>query len=164
LYTREDNLEYKKAVLLEVLTIDFKTDSNGATKLKDTDLENAKSEVGPQTTDVVNVWEVEERNSATDTTRIEKITRTDDDVSSVQNTNPESLSFITGVKKPKLDGVLSSCSSSDPFNGFVLDIDLDFFSTANPFKTMYSERQYNLIRKLYNFEGPVSRNEQVSMF
>ncbi|KAL5020884.1 hypothetical protein ScPMuIL_000039 [Solemya velum] len=38
---------------------------------------------------------------------------------------------------------------------FVLDIDLDFFSTKNPFRELYGEDQYRLIRELYEYEKPV---------
>ena len=37
---------------------------------------------------------------------------------------------------------------------FVLDIDLDFFSTADPFRAMFSERQYELLKSIYRFDGP----------
>ena len=44
---------------------------------------------------------------------------------------------------------------------FILDIDLDFFSTANPFKEMYSEYQYNLLRKLYFCKLPKEADDKV---
>lgn len=37
---------------------------------------------------------------------------------------------------------------------FILDIDLDFFSTQNPFKRLYSAEIYNIIKELYVFDKP----------
>ena len=44
---------------------------------------------------------------------------------------------------------------------YILDIDLDFFSTANPFKEMYSEDQYHLLRKLYFCKLPKDADDKV---
>jgi hypothetical protein len=41
----------------------------------------------------------------------------------------------------------------------ILDIDLDFFSTANPFRAMYSAKQYDLINKLYKYTPPNSSED-----
>lgn len=43
----------------------------------------------------------------------------------------------------------------------VLDIDLDFFSTKNPFKEMYGEEQYKILQELYHFNKPNSSLEEV---
>ncbi|XP_071955108.1 UPF0489 protein C5orf22 homolog isoform X2 [Antedon mediterranea] len=37
---------------------------------------------------------------------------------------------------------------------YLLDIDLDFFSTKNPFRDMYTEEQYDVLKNLYDFIGP----------
>lgn len=37
---------------------------------------------------------------------------------------------------------------------FILDIDLDFFSTQNPFKRLYSAEIYKIIKELYVFNNP----------
>lgn len=42
---------------------------------------------------------------------------------------------------------------------YILDIDLDFFSTSNPFKSLYSDADlYNQLKDLYNFDKPTSDN------
>jgi len=42
---------------------------------------------------------------------------------------------------------------------FILDIDLDFFSTRNPFGTMYRNcNLYERLKKLYRFEEPSNKN------
>ncbi|XP_033102658.1 UPF0489 protein C5orf22 homolog [Anneissia japonica] len=37
---------------------------------------------------------------------------------------------------------------------YILDIDLDFFSTKNPFRELYTEEQYDVLKSLYDFVGP----------
>ncbi|XP_064641012.1 UPF0489 protein C5orf22 homolog [Lineus longissimus] len=169
LYTKEENLENKKAVKMDVLTLDFKTESNGAT--------NQNTWI-PVLSGVKSRTESEAAVDSSDAA--DKMTSPEANCEKVEDTaggtscsdpvttsgNLESGSIETCAKKQKLDSYVpaGSCSSSDTSStcssGFVLDIDLDFFSTSNPFKTMYSERQYNLIRKLYNFQGPAKRNEE----
>ncbi|KAM8851108.1 UPF0489 protein C5orf22 homolog [Spinachia spinachia] len=42
-------------------------------------------------------------------------------------------------------------SETEPY---VLDIDLDFFTCKNPFKELYTQEEYDILKKLYNFRGP----------
>ncbi|KAK2844001.1 hypothetical protein Q5P01_010660 [Channa striata] len=42
-------------------------------------------------------------------------------------------------------------SESEPY---ILDIDLDFFSCKNPFKELYTQEEYTILKELYNFSGP----------
>jgi len=51
----------------------------------------------------------------------------------------------------------SSSSSSSATSSVLLDVDLDFFSTLNPFKVMLSPRQFELLQKVYFFQFPVSK-------
>ena len=46
-------------------------------------------------------------------------------------------------------------------NSYILDIDLDFFSTQNPFQEEYTEEQYTLLKKLYSFETPDLTDDKV---
>ncbi|XP_029310135.1 UPF0489 protein C5orf22 homolog [Cottoperca gobio] len=42
-------------------------------------------------------------------------------------------------------------SETEPY---ILDIDLDFFSCKNPFKELYTQEEYAILKELYNFRGP----------
>ena len=43
----------------------------------------------------------------------------------------------------------------------ILDIDLDFFSTKNPFREMYGKDQYRLLQELYHHKKPKTLSEEV---
>ena len=43
----------------------------------------------------------------------------------------------------------------------VLDIDLDFYSTKNPFIEVYTPSQYRILQELYCFQAPCSDTEEV---
>ena len=43
----------------------------------------------------------------------------------------------------------------------ILDIDLDFFSTKNPFREMYGKNQYKILQELYYHDKPKTLSEEV---
>ena len=46
---------------------------------------------------------------------------------------------------------------------FILDIDLDFFSTINPFLSLYTARQYQLLSELYAYTPPPDGSVEVCL-
>jgi len=44
---------------------------------------------------------------------------------------------------------------------FILDIDLDFFSTTNPFLTSLTAEQFRLLSELYAYTSPLDRSVEV---
>lgn len=46
---------------------------------------------------------------------------------------------------------------------FILDIDLDFFSTTNPLQTKLTAKQRDLVKSLYTYMPPVDQSENVSI-
>ncbi|XP_072219612.1 UPF0489 protein C5orf22 homolog [Leuresthes tenuis] len=50
-----------------------------------------------------------------------------------------------------VERIASFLCETDPY---VLDIDLDFFSCKNPFKELYTQEEYSILKDLYNFRGP----------
>lgn len=43
----------------------------------------------------------------------------------------------------------------------ILDIDLDFYSTKNPFLEVYTPSQYKILQELYRFQAPTSNSDEV---
>ncbi|XP_037537377.1 UPF0489 protein C5orf22 homolog isoform X2 [Nematolebias whitei] len=48
-------------------------------------------------------------------------------------------------------------------DAYVLDIDLDFFSCKNPFKDIYTEEEYSILKELYNFKVPNLSADEVEL-
>ena len=71
-------------------------------------------------------------------------------------------SDISPLRLPNREQIMELCNVLDG-QYYVLDIDLDFFSTKNPFKEMYGERQYQILTELYKFEKPDSQDKNVCL-
>ncbi|KGL81366.1 UPF0489 protein C5orf22, partial [Tinamus guttatus] len=55
---------------------------------------------------------------------------------------------------PIREAVKDICQALQKGDAYVLDIDLDFFSVKNPFKEIYTQREYELLQELYSFKKP----------
>ncbi|XP_068426973.1 UPF0489 protein C5orf22 homolog [Clinocottus analis] len=84
----------------------------------------------------------------------------------------EPLSRCTDFLRPAEGTTMSSLADDDNNEGstcyvvkiisaflsetepYILDIDLDFFSCKNPFKELYTQEEYNILKELYDFRGP----------
>ncbi|XP_041471879.1 UPF0489 protein C5orf22 homolog isoform X2 [Lytechinus variegatus] len=66
---------------------------------------------------------------------------------------------VQGSRAPSFGTCDTVIQDYSEFSGkFILDIDLDFFSTRNPFKQMYTKEQYNLMDELYRFAAPTDES------
>ena len=60
----------------------------------------------------------------------------------------------------RLSRILTQDCKSDCF---ILDIDLDFFSTVNPFLFLYTAQRYQLLSELYAYTAPPDRSVEVCL-
>uniref|UniRef100_A0A3B5M8Q8 Uncharacterized protein n=1 Tax=Xiphophorus couchianus TaxID=32473 RepID=A0A3B5M8Q8_9TELE len=70
-----------------------------------------------------------------------------------EDKNEGSTSYVVG----RLATFLSETDS------YVLDIDLDFFSCKNPFKEIYTQEEYSILKKLYYFREPRMGADQAEL-
>jgi len=60
-----------------------------------------------------------------------------------------------------VDQLSKMLAQDDNANCFILDIDLDFFSTLNPFLSSYTAQQYQLLSELYAYTPPLDESSEV---
>ncbi|XP_033753883.1 UPF0489 protein C5orf22-like isoform X2 [Pecten maximus] len=73
-----------------------------------------------------------------------------------QQGSQESLSPISDRFISKLENLFEDLKD----HHIVLDIDLDFFSTKNPFQEMYTPRQFQLLQDLYVYSKPTDDSDE----
>ncbi|XP_069112609.1 UPF0489 protein C5orf22 homolog isoform X2 [Argopecten irradians] len=72
------------------------------------------------------------------------------------NSSQDSLSPLSAIFVSKLENLFEDFKDRH----IVLDIDLDFFSTKNPFKELYSSRQFQLLQELYTYTKPADDTDE----
>ncbi len=142
LYTKKDKLENCKALALQVYTLtESKTAEDHGIKLPgEVDiLKPGNSEKAPG-------GGVQEKSNVT---------------TNGHGEIPCKKAKPNGEKKglEKFGSEKGSLSQVEVLPSFILDIDLDFFSTTNPFRDMYSGRQYSILKQLYHCKIPEEINE-----
>uniref|UniRef100_A0A3B3UQU6 Chromosome 5 open reading frame 22 n=1 Tax=Poecilia latipinna TaxID=48699 RepID=A0A3B3UQU6_9TELE len=70
-----------------------------------------------------------------------------------EDKNEGSTSYVVGR-------LATFLSETDPY---ILDIDLDFFSCKNPFKEIYTQEEYSVLKKLYYFREPRMGADQAEL-
>jgi len=73
-----------------------------------------------------------------------------------EDTSTECISQNTS-----LQSVINELSNHIGDSPYVLDIDLDFFSTRNPFKQMFGDEVYRRLQDLYRYTPPASLKDMV---
>ncbi|XP_035678922.1 UPF0489 protein C5orf22 homolog [Branchiostoma floridae] len=148
LYAPESQLENKRLITLHVLTL---SESSHTTH------DNTEPEVKRTRKDHQTELDAEKQDGtaqnypskSTDPLNCGKCTN-----DGVQHRFEECIPEDFDVANRKiLIEILTSVRNS---SATILDIDLDFFSTQNPFQDLFTDEQFDIIRKLYNFERPGS--------
>ncbi|XP_066290261.1 UPF0489 protein C5orf22 homolog [Branchiostoma lanceolatum] len=150
LYAPESQLENKRLITLHVLTL------SGSSHTTHDEIE---PEVKRRRTDHQTQCEAEKQdgtaqNLCKDTDTLSHAKYTHD---AVQQRSEECIPEDFDVANRKI--MMEILSSVRKSRAMILDIDLDFFSTQNPFQDLFTDEQFKIIRKLYNFERPSGADE-----
>ena len=75
---------------------------------------------------------------------------------------------VSGNKATRVSCLCSAVNLTSILHGehpssYILDIDLDFFSTGNPFVDMYTKEEYSCIQKLYAYKRPDDDSLEVAL-
>ncbi|XP_046550151.1 LOW QUALITY PROTEIN: UPF0489 protein C5orf22 homolog [Haliotis rubra] len=155
LYVPESELVEKKLVSLTVITV-------VPEKWSDIAMGTEASKVSRNKETASGILDKSQSKDVKTDTKDES---TDSPTSPKQRKTDEPLNVYTDENLcSELNKSLYSClkelSESLGSKQFILDIDLDFYSTKNPFQGMYTAQQMTLLKKLYKYTGPEEKTSQ----
>ncbi|KAM9322402.1 UPF0489 protein C5orf22 homolog [Pholidichthys leucotaenia] len=153
LYVCEEQLENPKPLRLSVIKVNPVKPSHGsvtghkveeitdgcAAKRARTEWKEAGEAIGSQPlTPTTDTLQTAEGSAAKEEERTHRTRNTDD------GDDEGSTGYV-------VERVSACLCETDPY---ILDIDLDFFSCKNPFKELYTQEEYSILKELYSFRGP----------
>ncbi|GCB73703.1 UPF0489 protein C5orf22 homolog [Scyliorhinus torazame] len=162
LYVPEKLLENKKELCLQVIAIDpgeegpagcgEERGALAAKKAKSEPVTNGdcSSEAVCASSSKTNDRSSEGRPGDDDTCAIQPSTRK----RHVQEANATATSSPDNKQRQQEEIVTDLLHVLDKREAYVLDIDLDFFSVKNPFKEMYTQEEFEILKQLYSFTKP----------
>ena len=169
LYSHKEELENCKQLMLQVATLSAKTDTINV-KTTENQVEICERDnVEQEDPKMSKVQQIENSSKCDDEiddkhgrhgfiSKVKHTKRTCENNTKCSESSGELSKKRCRVVCDEKDGRDTTVSVSEPY---ILDIDLDFFSTTNPFKEMYSEYQYSLLRKLYFCKLPKEADDKV---
>ncbi|XP_041805475.1 UPF0489 protein C5orf22 homolog [Chelmon rostratus] len=143
LYVSEEQLENSKPLTLSVIKVNPVKASLGPSSEKKTEADTERCFAKrPRTDDGI----------AGEASCSEPLSRWTDTWQPAEGSNgPSWGADDEGSTSYVVKRISAFVSETEPY---ILDIDLDFFSCKNPFKELYTQEEYNILKELYNFRGP----------
>lgn len=142
LYVSEEQLENPKPLRLNVVKVNpvkaNQSSCSGNKTEEDTERWFAKR---PRTED----------DKAGQASCSEPLFRCTDTLQPAEGSNGNDDDDDEGSTSYVVKGTSAILNETEPY---ILDIDLDFFSCKNPFKELYTQEEYNILKELYTFRGP----------
>nr|XP_002735086.1 PREDICTED: UPF0489 protein C5orf22 homolog [Saccoglossus kowalevskii] len=88
--------------------------------------------------------------------------KNDDELELAPSARKPTTTDSKGIIDESFDSVKSLLNQVlESGKAFLLDVDLDFFSTKNPFKDLYSEKQIAMLEELYRYDKPRDNTPEI---
>ncbi|XP_047210505.1 UPF0489 protein C5orf22 homolog isoform X2 [Girardinichthys multiradiatus] len=149
LYVCDEQLENSKLLRLNVVRVDPVKPSSGSVPGHDTERDSMSCLAKKARTDLREDGEPSSVATATLLSVVGsnwqgELSSNDMDLGDGEHGDEGSTSYVVG----RLTTFLNET------HPYILDIDLDFFSCKNPFKEMYTQEEFSILKELYNFREP----------
>lgn len=168
LYVTEDQLDNKKSLQLDVLTVQMlnancnEEENTGESSCKKSRVEEQNQSICANSSAAIS------HDFSKDAHTVTGAKCTYSDNCRFEAKDAEDLSDVTYLRTKVNDfsekiGILEDILQAvHKGKAYILDIDLDFFSVKNPFKDMYTKEEYQILTELYSFQKPaVDASEEI---